>query len=102
MMFISAILKYTCAWNMANMHDELSNVSRSSNGYFRKQEIESVAYIQHIHNKRKINALTINARNQLFLHPYDVSMIQSNFSTKHEINKMFSSFFLPDNDTDIF
>lgn len=101
-MFISTIIKYTCAWNMANMHDELSNSSRSSNGYFRKQEIESVAYIQHIHNKREINTLTLNARNQLFLHPSNVYAIQSNSSTKHVIDKLFSSFFLPDNDTDIF
>ena len=104
-MFISAIIKYTCAWNMVNMQDDLSNTSRSTKVYFRKKETESTVYIQHIHTKRKINTLTTLKKNQVFLHPKDADYViqyRSNSSTRHEIDKMFSSFFLADNDTDIF
>ena len=62
MMFIP-IIKYT-TWNML-LHTELSNTSRSNNGYFRKQEIESVSCIQHIHTKRKLE--TLEKKQILFL-----------------------------------
>jgi hypothetical protein len=80
---------------MGSMHTDLSNVSRNSHGYYRKQELESMSYISHIQNRKRMETLQALQKYQVFLHPKECGhVIQSNVSTKHEINKLFSAFFL--------